>query len=281
MEATPSRRASAFNVLVRCAPDRAAAQLVDLLQAEQPVAVQSAATRALAIAQKPEAAARVLEHWGEYATSTRRELLMALSGTKLLAERLVGALEAGVVSPVELDASARETLQRIPDPALRMRLEPILAKAAPPDRRDVLKTYQAALSKEGDPRRGETLFAKNCRTCHQKRGEGHRVGPDLSGVAGRPAAALLNDILDPSREVAPDYVGFLLVTRNGQLLSGLLAEETATTLKLRRNEGVEETVLRSEVEEFRSTGRSLMPEGLEQTLSVQDVADLLAYLRRP
>ena len=74
---------------------------------------------------------------------------------------------------------------------------------------------------------------------------------------------------------------YTLATRRGQTLSGLLAEETATSLKLRRAEGVEEVVLRPEVEEFRSTGRSLMPDGLEQTIGVQAMADLLAYLRQP
>ena len=71
-----------------------------------------------------------------------------------------------------------------------------------------------------------------------------------------------------------------VATRRGQVLSGLLAEESATTLKLRRADGVEETLLRSEIDEIRSTGQSLMPEGLEQTLSLQEMADLIAFLRQ-
>ena len=54
-------------------------------------------------------------------------------------------------------------------------------------------------------------------------------------------------------------------------------EETATTLKLRRAEGIDETILRSEIDELRSTGRSLMPEGLEQSISLQEMADLIAF----
>ena len=71
------------------------------------------------------------------------------------------------------------------------------------------------------------------------------------------------------------------MTKRGQVLSGLLAEETGASLKLRRAEGVEETVLRSEVEVFRSSGRSLMPEGLEQALGAQGLADVIAFLRQP
>ena len=101
----------------------------------------------------------------------------------------------------------------------------------------------------------------------------------MSGIAGRAPEALLVDVLDPNREVAPDYVAVSLATTRGQVLSGLLAEETATTLKLRRAEGVEDAILRSEIDELRSTGRSLMPEGLEQSISLQEMADLIAFLR--
>ena len=107
------------------------------------------------------------------------------------------------------------------------------------------------------------------------------MGPDLSGVASRPAAALLNDILDPNRDIAPDFVSYLLATNGGRTMSGLLVEETPTSLKLRRAGGEEESVLRSEVEDFRSSGRSLMPEGFEQSIGVREMADLIAFLRTP
>src|SRR5262249_42517304 len=129
--------------------------------------------------------------------------------------------------------------------------------------------------------RGAAVFAKNCLVCHQMQGQGHRVGPDLTGVAGRPRAALLEDILDPSKEVAPDFLNFVVITTRGQVLTGLVTAETATAVKLRRAEGAEDTVLRAEIQELRASGKSLMPEGLEQSLSVQDVADLLEFLQRP
>ena len=128
--------------------------------------------------------------------------------------------------------------------------------------------------------RGRTVFARNCQTCHQHQGQGHRVGPDLSGIAGRAPDQLLADILDPNRNVEPDYIVLAAASRRGQVYSGLLAEETATTVKLRRAEGVEDVLLRSEIDELRSTGQSLMPEGLEQNINPQEMADLIAFLRR-
>jgi len=88
-------------------------------------------------------------------------------------------------------------------------------------------------------------------------------------------------ILDPSREVAPDGLAVVVATTRGQTLTGLLVEETASSLRLRRAEGLDDVVPRDEVEAVRPTGRSLMPDGLEQVLSQQDVADLIAYLKAP
>ena len=98
-------------------------------------------------------------------------------------------------------------------------------------------------------------------------------------VAGRPEEDLLVAILDPSREAAPDGLGVVVLTTNGQTLTGLLAEETPSAIRLRRAEGVEDVIPRGEIEALRPTGRSLMPDGLEQVLSPQDVADLIAFLR--
>ncbi len=172
----------------------------------------------------------------------------------MLAESLIRALERKVITPGELDATTREGLQHLADAPLRARATSVLAKFAPPQRSAVIDRYQAALKLNADAKRGEAVFAKNCQTCHQHQGRGHRVGPDLSGIAGRGPDALLSDILDPNRNVEPDYVVLTAATRRGQVLSGLLAEETATTVKLRRAEGVEETLLRSEIEQLRSTG---------------------------
>jgi putative membrane-bound dehydrogenase-like protein len=273
-------RLRALDVLARGRPDLAEGIMPGLLAASQPREIQSAAARAVAQVGKPALADKVLDHWEDLAQATRRELLSALAGSPVLAEPLIGALEHQVIAPGELDAATRQGLQQLADAALRARASAVLAKFAPPQRSAVLARYQDALKLAGDVRRGEAVFAKNCQTCHQRQGQGHRVGPDLSGIAGRAPDALLSDILDPNRNIEPDYVVLAAATRRGQTLSGLLAEETATTVKLRRAEGVEDTLLRSEIEQLRSTGQSLMPEGLEQTIGPQDMADLIAFLRK-
>jgi putative heme-binding domain-containing protein len=194
---------------------------------------------------------------------------------------LVGALEQEKLVVADLDPATRELLRRLPNADLQRRLQRFLGKEQASDRQAVVRKYQAALDKTGDRQRGAALFAAHCLTCHSLQGQGHQVGPDLSGVASRPKAQLIEDLLDPSKEVAPDFIAYVLLTKRGQVLTGLLVAETGTSVKLRRAEAAEDTVLRSEIQELRATGKSLMPEGLEQTLSIQDVADVLEFLLRP
>jgi putative heme-binding domain-containing protein len=101
----------------------------------------------------------------------------------------------------------------------------------------------------------------------------------LSALRNKSREQLLTDLLDPSREVDPRYLNYVITTKKGQTLTGLIAAETASSVTLRRGEKAEDTVLRSQIEEIQATAKSLMPEGLEMQLNKQDVADLIAYLR--
>jgi putative membrane-bound dehydrogenase-like protein len=275
-----AQRLVALDVVARGRPDLARAIIPDLLAVTQPAEIQLAAARAVARAAQPELASKALDRWKDLALGTRRELALALAGSPVLSEPLIVALEQHAIDPGELDATSRDALQRLPNAAQRQRAAAVLARFALPVRSAAVARYQAALKLEGDARRGAAVFARNCQTCHQHGGAGHRVGPDLSGIAGRAPEALLIDVLDPNREVAPDYMTLAIATRRGQIVTGLLAEESTTTLKLRRAEAIEETVLRSEIDELRATGRSLMPEGLEQAISLPEMADLIAFLRQ-
>ena len=100
----------------------------------------------------------------------------------------------------------------------------------------------------------------------------------MTTLQNRGAEAILLNVLDPNREVNPQYVNYLLVTTEGRTITGLVAAETATSVTLRRQENATDTILRANIEELRSTGLSIMPEGLEKQLDQQAIADLIAYL---
>jgi putative heme-binding domain-containing protein len=109
-------------------------------------------------------------------------------------------------------------------------------------------------------------------------GEGQDVGPALTTVRHRSPEEILVHVLDPNREVSPDWVNYAVALTDGRVLTGVIVGQTETSLTLRRAEGVQDTVSRTDVEEISSTGQSLMPEGLEQSLTLQETADLIRYL---
>ena len=280
-----AHRVLAIEALSLAEPASVSKAMEDLLQPSQPVLVLLAAARSIEVIGDAEPVARALVGWPKYTISTRQEILRAVSRSALLASVLLEALERKEIMSVEVDSTIRESLRQIPDEDFQTRLSKILV-APNQDRAAVvtkMKTALTQLETEGrtaDTEAGARLFAKNCLSCHQVQGQGHRVGPELAGIRNRSADALIEDILDPSKQVTPDYRNFILQTHDGRTLSGLLAAETASSVTLRRAGGTEDTVLRSEIEEFRATGASVMPDGFEQILRPSDMADLLAFLKR-
>ena len=128
--------------------------------------------------------------------------------------------------------------------------------------------------------RGKAVFKKTCATCHRLETEGIEVGPDLlSALRNKTPETLLTDILDPSREVDPRYINYVVSDKAGRVFTGMIVAETASSVTLRRAENAEDTILRSRIDEIQATAKSLMPENLETQLGKQDVADLIAYLQ--
>ncbi len=107
---------------------------------------------------------------------------------------------------------------------------------------------------------------------------GVEVGPDLATLNDKSPESLLIAILDPNRAFETKYVSFSVATVDGRVLNGLIASESATAVTLRRQDGKEDVLLRSEIQEMAASGQSLMPEGLEKDLKPNDLADLISFL---
>jgi putative heme-binding domain-containing protein len=276
-----SDRLDAIRILARVTPELSGKALLDLLQPPQPGEVQSAAARGLADLDSPALAKTIFGHWSQYAAATRRRVLAAVPRSTALTVTLADALEGSEVAAVELDASVRQTLLKTSNDQLKQRFQRLLTNAIAPDRQEVVSRFQPSLKLEGNCERGAAIFVKTCLVCHTVQGQGRHVGPDLSGIGGRPKEALLVDILDPSRQVSPDFINYTLTTTDGKLLTGFILSETAASVTLRRAGEADDTVLRSQIKDLRADGKSLMPEGLEQGLTPKDMADLLAFLQKP
>ncbi len=163
------------------------------------------------------------------------------------------------------------------DPRIQ-RLARQLLQNSTPRRQEVVDAYQSSLQMKGNADRGKAIFKTNCSACHKMDGVGKSVGADLIGIGNRPLETILTDILDPNRVVKSKFINCVLVTKDGRTVVGMIVAETANSIRLARADGTDANVLRIRIESLRSTGLSLMPEGLEKHISPQAMADLLAYL---
>jgi len=250
-----------------------------LLTPRQPSEVQLACIHALQRGGAPQAVEMLLSQWHGLGPATQAAAVdLCLSrGPSTL--NLLGAMDAGRVPAAVVTLEQRERLLRSKD-AQVLALSTKLFGALATNRKEILEKYLPALEAKVDPERGKLVFRKLCANCHRVQGEGHNVGPDITDVRNRTRETLLMDIMDPNRAVEPRFSTYTILLKDGRVLNGLLAGETGTTLILKRAEGKEDIISRTEIDEMQAGGKSLMPEGIERELSPQDVADVIEFLKR-
>jgi putative heme-binding domain-containing protein len=192
-------------------------------------------------------------------------------------------LACGVREHCSTDARQRvlEVVKNLPDGDVRDLFADLLPRTGDPKLGPTPRP-QAILALTGDPARGRELFRTErtqCIQCHKHEGHGREVGPDLTGIGSqRSREHLLESLLDPSRQVEPQYQLYLLQTADGRTLTGLLLRKDATEVVLRDAEGKEVMVPAADVESLKPARESLMPTGLLAELTAQQAADLLAFL---
>jgi putative heme-binding domain-containing protein len=238
-----------------------------------------AAVRSLAAHSQPEVAEILMKSWRAYTPAIRSEVTEAMFRQPARIQVLLDEIEAKRVKPGDLDSLRTRQLLNHADAKIRERAGKLLKDNLPADRKEVLARYQQALKIEGKAERGREIFKKNCATCHRVAGIGIDVGPDIADSRTRTLEEMLVDILNPNQAIDNHYINFLVTTKNGRSLSGIITAETATSVTLRRAEGQSDTVLRQDIDTIESSGVSLMPEGLEKAINVQDMADLLLFLK--
>jgi putative heme-binding domain-containing protein len=254
--------------------------LAELLMPQRPPTVQLAVLSALRSVDDDQAATLVLEAWPGLTGPARSEAFDLLLGRRALVKRLLEALDAGQVGPTDLDAMQRQRLLTLDDDALALQARETLAGAVDANRAQLVADYLAAPVEEGAASRGRGLFEKHCASCHALSGVGYAVGPDLSAITNRSRPAWTESILDPNRAVDERYRTYTALTSEGLARAGILRGETSTSVTLVEQRAAVYTLLRSDLELFENSGRSLMPEGLEQDLSPQDVVDVIAYVNQ-
>jgi putative heme-binding domain-containing protein len=232
----------------------------------------------LAATDSPEVATLVLNRWDALTPALRRRAGDVLVSRNQWIGPLLAAIQSGDIAPADLEPGRLQLLAAHDDETIRAAAARILAERINSNRAAVLAAYRDVPTLDGKPERGLEVFRRHCAACHQHEGLGHAIGPSLAAMRARGAEAILTALLDPNREVNPQYLNYTLVTLDGRVLNGMIESESATTIELRRAEGAGDTVLRIDIDQLKSTAQSLMPEGLEKEIDREAMADLLAYL---
>ena len=254
--------------------------LVDCLSPREDTELVDAVFDVLTLGVDGDVARLLLERWPRLTPSMRDRAVGLLLGNRDAVAALVDELAVGTLAVSDLRLDQRQQLLRHPDEQLRTRAAEVLAAGGTlpdADRRRVVEAALPLASRSGNAEAGQKVFVENCAKCHRHADLGESIGPDLSGMSVRPAADLLVDILDPNRSVEGNFQQYMVITDDGRTTSGLMVAETRTTLELLDTEAKRHVVLRDDIEELVTSGKSLMPEGFEQ-LGNEKLSSLLAFL---
>jgi putative heme-binding domain-containing protein len=245
--------------------------------------VRDAALLALQRYKDPGIATAVIAQYASMPRALRDKARDVLVSRPAWSASALDAVEKGTVPAQDfrLDQVRRIVLHK--DASLDARSEKLWGRVRPAtsrEKRGRIDAVSQVLAKgPGEPARGKPLVVKNCLNCHQLFGEGSTVGPDLTAVDRKNLDVLLSNVIDPGAVIREGYQQYVVSTADGRVLSGLLAENTREKITVLDAQGVRTPLRAGEVEAMTRADTSLMPEGLLDALSDQELRDLFAYLR--
>ena len=276
--AAETTRVQAVELLALTSYAESGERLFGLLDQTQPQAVQLAAIRTLGRFNDAVVGRELAARWTSLTPRLRASVLPVLVARPERAAELLTAVETGAIRKTDLTSTQIDFLMNHRDARIRQRAVKLLAGQVTTERQQIIDAFRPALALQGDPARGKTLFVERCSSCHRLGGEGYALGPDLVSVRNAGREKMLTSIVDPSREVLPQYLAFEIETKDDESLLGIVANETATSVTLRQAYGKETVILRANIASMQSRGKSVMPDDLQAGLTPQDMADLLEFV---
>jgi putative heme-binding domain-containing protein len=237
---------------------------------------------ALGRLETPEVAPVVLDNYGKMEPDLQPKAVELLTGRVPWAKLLLAKIAAKALSANVLNVNQVRKLLATKDKDLVAQVTATwgtIRDARNPQREEIIGEMRNLLkAHRGDADRGKAVFGKVCGQCHKIYGEGQEVGPDITSNGRSSFEQLLSNVFDPSLVIGAAYQARTVVTVDGRVLTGLVAEDSPQKIVLKVQGGKLETVPRDQVEETKQSELSMMPEGLEKQLKPEELADLFAFL---
>jgi len=217
----------------------------------------------------------------DYPLGLRREALRALAEHQDWGQRIIELARGGKL-PDDLKTEAVTLLITHRDRQIRDQAAKVLPMPRIADGR-ILPPIGQLLRREGNPDKGRAVFFRTgqttCASCHRVQGQGQWIGPDLSTIGTKYGKdELLRSILNPSASIGYSFRSLVLGLTDGRAITGLAVEDSPERVVVKTADGQRITIRPGDIEDRKTSDVSLMPEGLAQTMSDQQLVDLLAYL---
>lgn len=246
------------------------------------ISLREKAVNALAGINSPAARAELVKHLPTVPARLQVAMAVGLAASREGAEALLRAIAEGKASARLLQERAVEgRLRNANPPRLSERLTELTKGLPPADQRiaELLRSrHRGFLSASADAARGAKVFEQHCANCHTLAGKGAKVGPQLDGIGIRGLDRLLEDIIDPNRNVDQAFRSTLILRTDGQLLQGLVLREEGAVLVVADEKGKEIRIDAADVAERKPSVLSPMPANLIEQIPEPDFYDLLAFL---
>lgn len=270
-----------------CGVEAAVPALLQLLS-ETPK-LQLAAVTALQNFPSTEISATLLNRYSQLSAEARTRARTALASRPTWAIALVRAVESGSIDANQLAPDLLRQMIRHDDPALTAAIEKRWGKLQPQSSAEktstvnrlklVLNPSGTTLRFQGDAAEGKKLFTQACASCHRFLKEGNTIGPELTGADRKNTEWLLTQIVDPNAFIRPEYVNHSVEMKDGRSLTGLIVEQGAGSITIVDAQNQRTVLNRGEIKEITPSSISLMPEGLLEPLTPEQVRDLFSYLQ--
>ncbi len=251
--------------------------LLLLFGSNQSQAVQSAALSTFGLFTDATIATNLFARWQVLSPVSRQEALSSILRKYGGATQVLAALQSGQIQPGDLSSVQANYLRSYGDPAVRQWAESMLGPVVK-ERPAVLNQFKDSLKAMGNAQRGRDTFVARCATCHRLGGTGPVLGPDFAQIKSRGKEKLLRAIVEPNVEIRPEWMTYTVDTNEAETWLGTLIDQNQTTVTLLLLDGQPSVWPRTNIEKLNPQAWSMMPDGLEQGLSPQAMADLLEYI---
>lgn len=280
----PARRLAAYNALVSC-QDGCVEQVAKEIFArgdQEPSQFVGDILGALGRSQRTEIGTAVVKYLPGFPAEIQPRAIELLTQRPAWAKTLLTAVGDKKIAATAINVNQARRLYDTKDAEVRE----LLAKhwgqvreGRSPDRDKIIAEMRSLIRKSpGDSIKGEAAFKKVCAQCHKLYGEGAEVGPDITLNGRNDYTQLLSNVFDPSLVIGAGYRSYTVITEGGRVINGLLVEESPQRVVLKVQGGKQEIIPRDDIDEFKVSEISLMPEQLEKQLSPQEIIDLFAYI---